>query len=378
VDWTFQYLFGGAASITVVLTYRSRFVADSQPISERSITQPEFEYSGKDRPLTPSDLPVSAGLRAVAEEIPRRPVAEAMRRMAAELDRGVSLDVALGEASNDVPDYLRGLILAGLRTGRVAHVLEELMAMDQERADLRRRVLAALMYPTILVFLFFLVLVFGNVFIMKPFSRMYEEWGVELPGLTLTTMSAMNWFDRTGLASTGITLGIVMLSFAVLLMAPKPPELQRVCYRLPIIGPVWRWQSLVDFSRLMHLLLDRQVPMVEALRLTADGLRWSDLAAASRACAADVERGAGLSESIARYREFPASIHPVIASGIRSQRPAEGFAAAADMYRRRAGVDAMLWETILPPIILVLVAMGLGLLVLSMFLPLIKLISSLS
>jgi type II secretory pathway component PulF len=328
--------------------------------------------------LTLSDLPLSAGLRAAAEEVPQRRVAKAMRRMAAELDRGVALDVALGTASSNIPDHLRGLILAGLRTGRVAHVLEELVAMDQDRADLRRRILAALTYPTILLFLLFVAFVFANVFIVKPFSHTFADFGVELPGLTLMTMGVMDWFGKTGLVSTGISLGVVLLSFVVLLIVPKPPELQRACYRLPIIGPLWRWQSLVDFSRLMHLLLDRQVPMVEALRLTADGLRWSDLAAASRACAADVERGAGLSESIARYREFPASIHPVIASGIRSQRPAEGFAAAADMYRRRAGVDAMLWETILPPIILVLVAMGLGLLVLSMFLPLIKLISSLS
>jgi len=188
----------------------------------------------------------------------------------------------------------------------------------------------------------------------------------------------MHWFDYSGWWNLAIALGIVVPSIVVLLFIPKPPELQRACYRLPILGPLWKWQSLVDFSRLMHLLLDRQVPMVEAFRLTADGLRWSDLAEVSRACAVDIEKGVGLSESMAKHREFPASMRPVIESGVKAQQPAEAFGAAAEMYRRRAGVDATLWEAILPPMILVFVAVGLGFLIIAMFLPLIKLISALT
>ncbi len=328
--------------------------------------------------LASLDLPLSAGLRAAAEEVPQRRVARAMRRLAVELDRGVSLDVALGTASRSVPSHLRGLILAGLRTGRVAHVLEELVAMDRERVDLRRRVVAALSYPTILSILLIGSFVFANLYIVQPFSRIFDEFGVMLPPMTVMTISMMRWFDQSGLVTLLILFGIVLPAFVVLVYAPKPPELQRACYRFPILGPLWKWQSLVDFSRLMHLLLDRQVPLVEALRLTADGLRWSDLAEVSRACAVDVEKGMGLLESMAKYRDFPASMRPVIHSGMKAQQPAQAFEAAADMYRRRAGVDATLWEAILPPVILVIVAVGLSFLNISMFLPLIKLISSLT
>lgn len=348
-------------------------MADLPPTRELDGTPAELAGSEKaGEGLTSSGLALGAGLWAVAEEIPRRPVAEAIRQMAAELDRGVSPDAVLGAASSDVPVYLRGLILGGLRTGRVAHVLEELLAMDQERVDLRRRILAAVAYATILIFLLFAVLVCANAFVVKPVSRIYDEWGVELPNLTRMIVSVMSWFDRIGLASMAIAFAVVILSFVVLLVVPKPPALQRVCYRLPVVGPVWRWQSLVDFSRMMHLLLDQQIPVDEALELTADSLRWSDLAAVSRRCAADVKKGMGLCESMARYREFPASLHPLIANGIQVQRPGEGFAAAADMYRRRTGVDRRLWGAILPVILLVLVAASVGILVVSMILPLLR------
>ncbi len=328
--------------------------------------------------LTLSELPLSAGLRAAAEEVPQHRVAMAMRRMAADLDRGLSLDAALGQAGRNVPNHLRGLILAGLRTGRVAHVLEELVAMDQDRVDLRRRIVTALTYPTFLFSLLVVAFILANVFIVAPFAQIFDEFGVDLPTMTQMAISSMAWFDRSGLWTLIIAICIVLPAFVLLIVVPKPPDVQRACYRLPAIGPLWRWQSLVDFSRLMHLLLDRQVPMSEALRLTADGLRWSDLAAVSRACARDVDKGMGLIESMAQYPEFPASLQPVIASGVQAERPAEAFAAAADMYRSRAGVDVGLWEAILPPVIIVFVAVGVGFLVLAMFLPLIKLISCLT
>lgn len=328
--------------------------------------------------LTAADLPLSAGLRAAAEEIPQRRVAASMRRVAAELDRGVPLDAALATASKNVPHHLRGLILAGLRTGRVAHVLEELVAMDRDRIDLRRRISAALAYPTLLLVLLFAAFVFANLFIVKPFSQIFNEFGVDLPGVTLMLIATMRWFDQSGLWTLMIAIGIVLPSIVALILIPKPPDLQRVCYRMPVLGPLWRWQSLVDFSRLMHLLLEREIAVAEALRLTAGGLRWSDLAAVSRSCAKDVEQGMRLSESMAQYREFPASIHPVIESGEKSQCPAEAFAAAADMYRRRAGVDATLWESVLPPLILVFVAVGLGFLILAMMLPLFSVLAALT
>jgi len=328
--------------------------------------------------LTAADLPLSAGLRATADEMPQRRVASAMRLLADQLDRGVSLDAALQSAASRVPAYLRGLILAGLRTGRVAYVLEELVAMDRARAEMRRRIAVSLIYPVFLLLLVAVLFPFIRTFILVPFTDMFEEFGVNLPGLTLMFVALMEWFDATGVWSAGLVVLVLLPAGVLLAIVPKPPEVQRACYMLPIIGPLWRWQSLVEFCHLMHLLLDRQVSLVDALRWTGDGLRWSDLAQASRACAIEVEAGIGLVDALAAHREFPPSMRPVIESGMIAQEPAQAFAAAADMYRQRAGVDATLWEVILPPIILLFASTAIGFAVVAMLLPMFKLISSLS
>ncbi len=327
--------------------------------------------------LAGSELPLSAGLRAAAEEIPRRRIAAAMRRTAEGLDRGKPLHEAL-EAGGKIPPHLRGLILAGLRTGRVAHVLEELVALDRDRLELRRRIIAALVYPMFLLIVMCFCFLIAQVYIARPFVAIFNDFGLDLPAATRMLLALMAWTEASGLWTLAILLLVVLPASVVFLAAPKPAAVQRACYRLPILGPLWRWQSLVDFSRLMQLFLERQVPMAQALRWTADGLRWSDLAEVSRACAGEVEAGESFTSCLARYEEFPASIRPVIESGLAAQDPAQGFAAAADMYRRRAGVDATLWEAILPPLILLIVAASLGFLVVAVMLPMAKLVSLLS
>ena len=89
--------------------------------------------------------------------------------------------------------------------------------------------------------------------------------------------------------------------------------MRRVFYAVPLVGPVWRWAGLFNFSRLMALLLGQQVPLPSALRLTAAGLRESDLAAACREAAEEVEAGRSLSECLAEFWQFPPSLRPLVA-----------------------------------------------------------------
>lgn len=327
--------------------------------------------------LAGSDLPLSAGLRAAAEEIPRRRIASAMRRVADGLDRGSPLHEAL-EAGGKVPAHLRGLVLAGLRSGRLAHVLEEFVALDRDRLEMRRRIAAALVYPLFLVIVVCFCFLVAQVYIARPFVAIFDDFGLALPAITQMLIALMSWTEASGLWTLAIVVLVVLPAIVLFLAMPKPPAVQRACYRLPILGPLWRWQSLVDFSRLMQLFLERQAPIGQALRWTADGLRWSDLAEVCRACAGDVDSGSSFSSCLARYRDFPVSIRPVIESGLAAQDAAAGFAAAADMYRRRAGVDATLWESILPPLILLFVAASLGFLVVAVLMPMTQLISALT
>ena len=117
--------------------------------------------------------------------------------------------------------------------------------------------------------------------------------------------------------------------------------------------------------------------MPEALRLTSDGMRSPDLRAACLESAARVEAGDTFSDCIQSQRAFPATLKPFVDFGSQSSRPAEGFEAAAEVFKSRIGVDATLWEVIVPPLVLVLTGGFVGFLVISLLLPFLGLIQNL-
>jgi len=149
-------------------------------------------------------------------------------------------------------------------------------------------------------------------------------------------------------------------------------------YRVPLVGPIWRYGGLAELFRLMTLLVKRQVPLPEALRWTAGSLRYPDLSKACRSVAAGVEAGSPLPECLARDRAFPATVVPVIAWGQQSSGLAAALQATAEMFESRARARHALLEAVLPTVILLFIGGTVLLVVSGLFLPLLSLIRALT
>jgi protein transport protein HofC len=125
-------------------------------------------------------------------------------------------------------------------------------------------------------------------------------------------------------------------------------------------------------------MIGNEVPLPEALRLTAGSLRNASLARGCRRVAAKVEAGQLLSDGIAGQRQFPARFVPVIAWGERSQSLAESFRAIAGMCDEVLHVRAVVAQAILLPVFLLGIMTFIGVCLLALFMPLLDLVTCLS
>jgi len=182
------------------------------------------------------------------------------------------------------------------------------------------------------------------------------------------------------LTKAGLLVLLRLITFVPILLvaAPHVRWLWPALYKIPMMGPLLRWSHAAQFARLMGLLLDQQVPLPDALRLTSDGLRDADLTWGCRRVAEDVENGQMLYERMAAMRQFPPSMIPVVEWGQRAPALPDGFRAAAEMFEGRVQSQGSLIEAILLPIMLLLIIGFVGMFVTAMFLPLISLIQKLS
>jgi type II secretory pathway component PulF len=176
---------------------------------------------------------------------------------------------------------------------------------------------------------------------------------------------------------TGAVLLLAGLAVAAFTL-PRPYWLRRVVYLVPIAGPLWRASGLVEFSQLMGILLAEGVPLPEALRLAADGVSDPSLAAAARRAADAVESGLPLAEGMEGHWPFPATLVAMTRWGEQTSDLAGTLLAAGEMYDGRVRIQSTLLEGLIPVAAFTVIAVGVGLLMLGMMLPLVGLIQYLT
>ncbi|MCE5267782.1 MAG: type II secretion system F family protein [Planctomycetaceae bacterium] len=333
---------------------------------ERLSAEETAELAARVADLTRAGLPLSDGLRALSGELAGRRLRRVLVALADQLDAGVDLAVAVDSQSGRLPTCLRGLILAGLRSGRLAETLEEYVDLQRTQSDLRRRLWLSLSYPLLLlVFLTFLALV-AKLYVVDHFVVMYKEYGINLPAMTKIYISN-SWSGLYGLL---VLLCMCAGVPALLGVAPAVRWVWPVLNHVPMVGPLLRWTHLSQFARLMAVLLDQGVPLPDALRLVAAGLRDCDLAYACRRVADDVDNGRVLYDSMASRGQFPPSMIPMIEWGQRNAALGDAFRAAVEMFEGRVRSQGSVLDAIVLPMVFLIIGAYIAGFVMSLLLPL--------
>jgi type II secretory pathway component PulF len=303
-----------------------------------------------------------------------RRVARVLVRLADRMDMGMSLEEALESQGRRFPVHVRGLILAGVKTGRLPEALEEFVAVDSARIELRRQVWAALAYPCVLLVVVVGLFLLCFTYVVPQFGAIFEEFEAELPFST----EVLLWTAGPGLP---VVIGLpALVGAAIICLAVSGEAIwaRRVLYGVPLLGPIWRWAGICNLSRLMALLLGQEVPMPNALRLTAAGLREPDLSRACREAAEEVEAGRSLSDCLGEFWQFPPSLRPLVAWGEQTSNPAAAFRAGAEMFNSRVRVRMAMLLAVFPPVVFVFIIGAVLALVWGLFSPLVLLIQCLS
>ena len=328
--------------------------------------------------ITRRGLPLASGLRALADELPGGSLRRLLWEISDQLDAGTSLEDALRAQGHRLPAHLQGLVMAGAGSGRLGEVLEQHVKYLNVGAELKRQIGVALAYPTVLLVVLGVLYVVISVWIVSAFKKIFMDFGVELPGVTLIMLAVADFAVE---AWPWVLVGLFVGIPAIWLIAEiflGPPGRQRLTYRIPLVGPVLRWSSLAKFSHLVGLLAESEMLLPTAIRLAGEGIRDPEIADACRGVVRDIEAGQSLSDSVVLRTRFPSDLAQILSWGEGQQSMAEAMHIAGEMFEGRARLHTTFVMAVVTPLAFIVVVWGLGLLVIGLFMPLIKLITELS
>jgi type II secretory pathway component PulF len=326
--------------------------------------------------LAQAGLPLANGLVALGEELPRGRLRRSMYELAATLQSGATLDQAVQIQNKRIPPHLRGLVIAGLRSGRLGDILSRFSEYVGVGTELKRRLWLSLAYPVLTVgmalALFFLVCVI----LVGQFDVIYRGFNIPLPRLTMVLISIARVVNQVW-APLLIVIGALFCGWLAARVFLPAPVRRGLAGRLPLVGPVWRSTSIAEFCHLLSLLLESQLPLPEAIRLTGEGVQDSSIDAACQLMARDVESGRSLSDAMAKRTLFPRGLSRLLRWAENDKTLPELLQMAGAMYESRARTHSTLVGAVLN-VLCVLLVLSMVMIVPALFVPLINLISRLS
>lgn len=354
-----------------------------------SAAQPDLPFeklSGADAELlagqmanvTGAGLPLSAGLRALSEEVPSYRVRSWLRTISDRLERGQSLGAVAREAEGSWPRYFLAMLFAGQRTGKLPTLLNECVVHLRTTSEVRRQLWVAMAYPAVLILVAWLLLSFLATWLLPQFRGIFSGFGIELPGITVAILA---WSEVMSFLGWWFLPALVVFAWLVWIASDWlgwERARDALASRVPLFGEARRSAALGEFCRLLSLLVKYQVGLPEAVRLAAGSVRDTDLREACLELATRIEAGESLTEAATAIGRFPQDLLHLFRWADRGDDFAEGLQNASDVLSAQSRVHSHTLAIVCEPAVTIAIGITVGLTVIALFMPLVKLLNDLS
>lgn len=261
-------------------------------------------------------------------------------------------------------------LLAGERSGNLVGVLESYIAYQKVTSGLRKKLIAALIYPCILITAATLILTYIATFVIPEFGRLYAEMNIELPWITQVMTRLATDYRLYVLGAVGL---LVLAGIGLWIWSRTEPGgywLDRVKLRLPIYSDVWLKFQVAQLCRTLATLLAGGIPLVTALGTAAGSVRSRLFSQGLGDAAARVREGQTLSAGLAATKLVPPLALDMVEVGEASGALAAMLASVADFFDDEVNTRLSTLVAIIEPLILIFMAIVVFLILLSLYLPL--------
>jgi type II secretory pathway component PulF len=304
----------------------------------------------------------------------RQSTVPAWREVIADIRHKVENGSTLAEALHSHPECFdsiyRSLISAGESGGQLEPMLQRLSTLTRQQLRMRSSIIGAMIYPSLLMCVAAGVLILMVVFILPRFAGLYETLDATLPPITQLLMNTSNALRHYWWAVIG---GIVALATAIKMWLATPAGRRAwdgIAVRAPQFGRIVRSLATARIARILGVLVESHVPLLEALnltKLTAGNVHYAELIAKAEDA---VTRGDSMSHAIADSQLISAYVVEAIRNGEQTGQIGPLLLNIADFLDEENEVVIKSLTSILEPLILIVLGVLIGLVAVSMFMPL--------
>ncbi len=274
--------------------------------------------------------------------------------------QGTPLSDSMAKHPKSFPSLYVSMVKVGEASGALSEVMTRLVEHYERLQDLKEKVVMALVYPAIVLFMGFATMIFSMVFVIPKFSSIFLELGSTLPLPTRMLIGMSEWLLKYGwLALVGLIGGGILLSRALQTPTGKQ-RWHRMQLKTPFIKGIVASSTYANFARTLATLLNNGVPALQALTIVENTIGNVVIAAEIRNAKERVTDGTTISGPLAAGKVFPPLMTDMLAIGEQTGDMAGALKHIAHRYENELNRNVKLFTTALEPILIVVVALLVG------------------
>lgn len=285
------------------------------------------------------------------------------------VESGSSLADALqGHPTVFTPWYV-SMVEAGEESGTLDKTFGRLAVHLDKVVRLRQQVKLALAYPLLVVSVALLVLWVLLIWVIPMFATMFADWGDALPWPTAIVLALSRWLQEQWVSAL---LGIIVLGIGGRLWAKTRSGqrmIENVVLRVPLLGKLRRNVAVVHVARTLSVLLGSGVPILRSLEIAQKVSGLQLMALALEEARSSIREGHTLADPLERSGMFPRLVSNMVGVGEATGSLDTALGNVADLYEREVDRDVAAFTAVLEPLMIVVLGIGIGFIVVAMYLP---------
>jgi type IV pilus assembly protein PilC len=329
--------------------------------------------------LIDAGLPLLRSLNVLAKQERDTVLKNTINKLADAVQGGNTFSDALALHPRIFNDLYVNMVKAGEVGGVLELVLTRLAEFQEKAAKVKNKVVAAMVYPLIVMTMAVAIMGFLLVFIVPKFEAIFHDMlgNKPLPAITTFVIGASNFVKNHGLLLLGAVVAIVSAYKLIARTRAGLWTIDRFKLRMPLFGDLIRKTAISRFSRTLGTLVTSGVPILQALNITRDTAGNAAIADAISKVHDSVKEGESIVQPLEASRAFPPMVVSMIDVGEETGQLPEMLLKIADVYDDEVDNAVAAITSMLEPIMIVFLALIVGTIVLALFTPLISIISGL-
>lgn len=320
--------------------------------------------------LVSTGTPLMDAMYSLERQATTESWAQVLAKLRSSLEEGDSFSAAL-ESQRDVFDAVfRSLVAAGESSGKIDSMLMRISILTRKQAHIRSSIMGAMMYPILLLGVATVVIGLLIGVVLPRFAGMFETLDTELPA---TTAFLMMVSDFVRAYWWGVIPGIIGTAVGLCLWGQSESGkriIGSVAIKLPQLGPILKSFMTARITRLMGVLLDAKVPMIESIRLTRESLGLEAYRAMMDTAEDAVVRGEPISSAFVSNDLMVPSACEAMRNGEQTGQLADVLVHISDYLDEDNETVIKSISSLIEPVIMIVLGILVGFVAISMFLPL--------